>query len=173
MAGTRPSERPRVVLVMGVSGSGKTTIGRMLAERLGWDYAEADAFHPRANIEKMSEGIPLGDADRMPWLGDIAEWIEGRDAPGVVSCSALKRAYREMLPPVTLVYLDGSHELIEGRMRSRIGHFFKPAMLDGQFRDLEPPHADEHPVTVSIEGTPEDIIDRILAGLKERGITPA
>lgn len=134
-----------VILVAGVSGSGKTTIGALLAERLGWEYAEADAFHSEANVAKMRAGHPLTDADRLPWLRAIAAWIADRLAtgrPGVVTCSALKRRYRDLLAGghagVRLVLLEGDRDTIAARMRSRKGHFFKAELLDSQFADLEP-----------------------------------
>jgi len=161
-----------ILLVMGVSGSGKTTVGAMLAGTLGWKYAEADGFHPAANIEKMAAGHPLTDEDRRPWLAAIAAWIDQQTAagqPGVVTCSALKRAYRDFLragrPQVRLVYLQGSRDLIAARMTARQGHFFTAAMLDTQFADLEEPAPDEHALTVSIGGTPKHIVEEILAQL--------
>ncbi|MFF5258453.1 gluconokinase [Actinomadura viridis] len=167
---------PDVIVVTGVSGSGKTTVGERLAERLGWDYAEADAFHSPANIEKMSAGIPLTDEDRLPWLRAIAGWIGERierGAPGVATCSALKRSYRDLLaagrPGVRLVFLDGDRELIAGRMADRSGHFFRPAMLDSQFRDLERPAPDEGALIVPIGGSPDEIVTRVLDGL---GLVP-
>ncbi|WP_433474101.1 gluconokinase [Spirillospora sp. CA-142024] len=163
---------PEVILVAGVSGSGKSTIGALLAERLGWDYAEADAFHSEANIAKMRSGHPLTDADRLPWLRAIAAWIDERLAvgrPGVVSCSALKRRYRDLLTgghaEVRLVLLDGDRETIAARMRARKGHFFSAALLDSQFADLEPPEPDENIVSVAITGTPEETVTHILKAL--------
>jgi gluconokinase len=159
-----------IVLVMGVSGSGKTTVGTLLAQRLGWPYAEADGFHPAANIAKMAAGHPLTDADRMPWLHAIAAWIDQRIAAGgggVVSCSALKRAYRDMLrrPEVRFVYLKGSHQLIAARLAARHGHFFQPELLDSQFAALEEPGPDEDVLTVPIGDTPAGIVDRIVGCL--------
>lgn len=161
-----------VVVVMGVSGSGKTTVGPLLAGRLGWPYAEADDFHPEANVAKMAAGHPLDDEDRRPWLETIARWIgerQQRGEPGVVSCSALKRAYRDLLrdgrPGVHVVYLDGSRELIERRMVARHGHFMKAEMLASQFAALEPPGGDEEATTVSIDATPGEIVDAILRAL--------
>ena len=140
--------RTPILLVMGVSGSGKTTIGALLAGRLGWTYAEADDFHPPANVEKMHAGIPLTDEDRRPWLEAIAAWIDRQENPGVVTCSALKRRYRDMLRKdperVGLIYLEGSRELIGRRMAARHGHFFPQKLLDSQFADLEPPQPDEN-----------------------------
>jgi gluconokinase len=157
-----------VFVIMGVSGSGKTTVGEMLAGRLGWDYAEADAFHSEANRAKMASGHPLDDADRRPWLEAIARWIDDRIArgvPGVVSCSALKRAYRDILrrPEAQIVYLAGSQELIARRMAARHGHFFPAAMLASQFAALEPPAADEDVIEIGIDRTPAEIVDAIIA----------
>ncbi|MFD0688385.1 gluconokinase [Actinomadura fibrosa] len=162
-----------VIVVAGVSGSGKSTVGRLLAERLGWEYAEADDFHPPANIAKMRGGTPLTDADRRPWLRAIAAWIDERIAagrPGVVTCSALKRAYREPLaggrPGVRLVMLDGDRDVIEARMKARKGHFFSADLLDSQFADLERPAPEEDVVIVPVEDGPEQIVDRILTELR-------
>jgi gluconokinase len=159
-----------IVLVLGVAGSGKTTVGAMLAGRLGWQYADADDFHPVANVEKMAHGHPLTDADRWPWLHAIASWIDVQIAagqPAVVSCSALKRAYRDVMrrPEVQMVYLHGSPGLIAARLTSRQGHFFKREMLDGQFATLQEPEPDEGVITVSIDGTPLQVVDAILAQL--------
>jgi gluconokinase len=163
---------PEVILVAGVSGSGKSTIGELLAEHLGWDYAEADAFHSKANIDKMASGHPLTDADRLPWLRSIAAWIDERLAtgrPGVVSCSALKRSYRDILaggrPAVAMVLLDGDRDLIAARMKARKGHFFKETLLDTQFADLELPAPDEDVLLASITGTPEETVAHILKSL--------
>lgn len=157
-----------IVLVMGVSGSGKTTIGAMLAGRLGWTYAEADDFHPAANVEKMHAGHPLTDEDRWPWLEAIGAWIDERIAagePAVVTCSALKRAYRDKMRDdrqgLRLVYLEGSRELIGRRMAARHGHFFPKELLDTQFRDLEPPTPDEHAIVVSIDDDPAKVVQEI------------
>jgi gluconokinase len=163
---------PSIILVMGVSGSGKTTVGAMLAGRLGWRYAEADSFHPAANIEKMAAGHPLTDEDRRPWLAAIAQWIDTEVATGesaVVTCSALKRAYRDQLhadrPQVRLVFLQGSKDLIATRMAARQGHFFTAAMLDSQFADLEEPTPDEGALIVPIVGSPAEIVEDILTAL--------
>lgn len=167
----------RVILIAGVSGSGKTTIGTLLAERLGWDYAEADAFHSQANIDKMSSGHALTDADRLPWLRSIAAWIDDRlrtDRPGVVTCSALKRRYRDILaggrPEVAMVMLDGDRDTIAARLRARKGHFFSADLLDTQFADLELPDPDEDVFTTPIDGTPEEAVAHIIAAL---GLAPA
>jgi carbohydrate kinase (thermoresistant glucokinase family) len=161
-----------IIVIMGVAGSGKTTVGALLAGRLGWPYAEADNFHPQSNVDKMAAGHPLTDEDRRPWLEAIGRWIDERGAqnePGVVSCSGLKRAYRDMLrkdrPEVRTVFLKGSKELIMRRMVARHGHFMKAAMLDSQFADLEEPAADEDVLVISVEATPEEIVDQIIEDL--------
>ena len=164
-----------VAVMMGVSGSGKTTIAQGVAQRMGWKLLEGDKFHPPANIEKMSHGIPLTDEDRWPWLHAIAAEIDAlraRGEPAVVACSALKRAYRDVLaanrPDVVLVYLRGDKDLIAARMAARKGHFMPPALLDSQFATLEEPGPDEHPITVSIAPPAQAIIDEVVRQLKER-----
>ena len=161
--------------MMGVSGSGKTTIAQGVAQRMGWKLLEGDKFHPPANIEKMSHGIPLTDEDRWPWLHAIAAEIDAlraRGEPAVVACSALKRAYRDVLvanrPDVVLVYLRGDKDLIATRMAARKGHFMPPALLDSQFATLEEPGPDEHPITVSIAPPAQAIIDEVVRQLTER-----
>lgn len=164
---------PEIILVGGVSGSGKTTVGTLLAERLGWDYAEADDFHSPENIAKMRSGVPLTDADRMPWLRAIGVWMDERiraGEPGVVTCSALKRAYRDVLldgrtDRVRLVLLDGDRDTIADRMRRRKGHFFKADLLDSQFADYERPGPDEDVLTVPVDETPEKLVERIRTAL--------
>lgn len=163
-------DAPPVFIVMGVAGTGKTTIGALLAGRLGWLYAEADDFHPASNVDKMAAGVPLTDADRKPWLDAIGCWIDERAAagePGVVSCSGLKRAYRDRLragrPQVRVVFLEGSRELIMRRLAARHGHFMRVEMLDSQLADLEPPQPDEGATVVSVDATPNEIVDAILA----------
>jgi gluconokinase len=163
---------PHVVVVMGVSGTGKTTIGPLLAARLGVPYAEGDDFHPQANIAKMSAGVPLGDADRWPWLDAIGAWAHDRAGlGGVVSCSALKRSYRDRLrdaaPDVVFVHLSGDRALIEDRMSHRQGHFMPTTLLDSQFATLQPLGADEAGVTVGVTGSPEEITERASAALAE------
>ncbi|MDB5592071.1 gluconokinase, partial [Enterovirga sp.] len=169
----RRASAPSVLIVMGVSGSGKTTIASLLARRLEWSFEDGDWFHPPDNVAKMAAGTPLTDADRAPWLGAIANWIEetrraGRH--GVVACSALKRAYRSVLTAggreaVRLVYLQGSRELIAARMALREGHFMPAGLLDSQFGALEEPAADELPITVSIEPRPNEVVESIVAAL--------
>ena len=165
-----------VLVVMGVSGCGKTTIARGLAEARGWTLLEGDAFHPASNVAKMQSGTPLTDADRWPWLQAIADAIDACRARGesaVVACSALKRAYRAVLigdrPDVVLVYLRGSRAVIGERLRARKGHFMPPGLLDSQFATLEEPGADENPLVADIGGTPAQIVADIDHQLRERG----
>ncbi|WP_411120765.1 gluconokinase [Streptomyces sp. x-19] len=162
-----------VIVVMGVAGTGKTTIGPLVADALGVPYAEGDDFHPPANIAKMSAGVPLDDADRGPWLDAIGAWAHGRAGHGgVVSCSALKRAYRDRLraaaPGVVFLHLAGDRALIEARMAERKGHFMPTALLDSQFATLEPLGPDEAGVAVDVSGTPEQIADRAVTALRHR-----
>lgn len=166
---------PLIVLLMGVSGAGKTTIGHRLAAALGARFAEGDAYHPRANVEKMSRGEPLTDADRLPWLQAIAADLAAVAAAGepiVVACSALKRSYRELLrgaaEPVHLVHLSGSEALIQGRMAARHDHFMPPALLPSQFRTLEPPAEAEQPIVIDIAAPPDVIVTRICAAIGQR-----
>jgi gluconokinase len=159
-----------VVVVMGVSGSGKTTVGGLLARRLGVPYAEADDFHPAANIAKMSAGHALDDADRAPWLDAIAAWITAHASTGgVVSCSALRRRYRDRLrvdsPDLFFLHLDGPRELIAARLAARTEHFMPPALLRSQFEALEPLDPDEAGAVVSIEGGTDRITERAVAAL--------
>jgi carbohydrate kinase (thermoresistant glucokinase family) len=161
-----------LIVVMGVSGSGKTTIGALLASCLGCPFAEGDDFHPPANIAKMRAGIPLTDEDRWPWLRAIAAWIEDRRAAGgggVVACSALRRAYRAVLrggrPDLRLVYLKGDIGLIARRQAARHGHFMPASLLQSQFATLEEPGADEQPITVSVERQPPEIVEAVLRAL--------
>jgi carbohydrate kinase (thermoresistant glucokinase family) len=163
---------PRVLVVMGVSGSGKTTVGRLLAERLGWRYQEGDALHPPENVAKMSAGTALTDADRIPWLRRIADCIDvwrSNDEAGVITCSALKRAYRDIVvgdrPDVGLVHLRGSRDLIGRRMAARKGHFMPTALLDNQFATLQEPSPEERAIVVDVGGTPDEIVDEILRRL--------
>ncbi len=153
-----------IIVVMGVTGSGKTTIGNLLARRLGWEFADADDFHSPANKEKMHKGIPLTDADRLPWLAamhdQIAKWVALKQNVAL-ACSALKQSYRQLLwngPEVRFVYLKGSYELIAERLRARKGHFADGHILAGQFADLEEP---SDAVVVDIGVSPEEIVDEI------------
>jgi len=167
------SNSPRVVIVMGVSGCGKSTIAAMLAGRMRWEFEEGDALHPPANVAKMASGQPLDDEDRRPWLAAVAaqidEWrTSGRS--GVITCSALKRRYRDVLvgdrPDVRLAYLKGSKELIANRLAARQGHFMPAALLDSQLSTLEEPAEDEHPITVEIGARPEIIVAQIAEELE-------
>jgi carbohydrate kinase (thermoresistant glucokinase family) len=162
------------VVMMGVSGSGKTTVGEALAERLGVRFRDADEFHPKANVEKMSAGVPLTDADRWPWLDEIGAAI--REAPRetviVISCSALKRVYRARIleaaeRPVTFVHLTGSRALLAGRMQRRRGHFMPPSLLDSQLATLEPLQADEPGFSLSIDRPVEALVDDIVERLRQ------
>ncbi|MEU9304883.1 gluconokinase, GntK/IdnK-type [Streptomyces sp. NPDC048269] len=154
-----------VVLVTGVAGSGKSTVAQLLADRLGWEYKDADDFHTPANRARMAAGEALTDEDRRPWLAAVATWIARRIAarePAVVACSALKRAYRDQLtggrPDVRLVHLHGSWQLILSRLLSRHGHFFPAQLLDSQFADLQEPEPDEHACVVDIDQPPDDVV---------------
>jgi gluconokinase len=162
-----------VVLVMGVSGSGKTTVGRLLAKRAGWPFLDADELHSSASIAKMGAGIPLTDADRGPWLDRVASWIAERHAagePGVVACSALKRPYRDRLrraePNLRLVYLRSDRDVLVDRLAHRHGHFFAPMLLSAQLADLDEPGPDEHSITVDIGQSPDDEVGAVLAALE-------
>ncbi|MFB9648133.1 gluconokinase [Curtobacterium pusillum] len=163
---------------MGVSGSGKSTVAAMVAEQLGWDFAEGDAMHPQANVDKMHAGTPLTDEDRWPWLDVIAAWIRSHlDAgtPGVVTCSALKRSYRDVLraPGVVFVHVAGSGDLIEDRMSQRTGHYMPTSLLASQLATLEPPQPDEAHVTIAADRTPEqesaEVVERLALQAIPRG----
>lgn len=160
------------LVVMGVSGSGKSTVGEQLAAALGVRFRDADEFHPKANVEKMQAGIPLTDADRWPWLDAIAAalHVTPPDTPAVVSCSALKRVYRDRIRaaagrPVTFVFLDGSYETLAARIGGRKGHFFPPSLLKSQLDTLERPEPGEPAITVSIEPPAEEIVATVLKRL--------
>lgn len=168
---TEPRTEPRVIVVMGVAGTGKTTVGPLVAEALGVPYAEGDDFHPAANIAKMSAGTPLDDADRAPWLDAIGDWARGRAGlGGVVSCSALKRAYRDRLraaaPGLVFLHLTGDYELIAARMAARRGHFMTTRLLDSQFATLEPLGADEAGIAVDVTPEAAVIAERAAAALR-------
>ncbi|HET7586702.1 MAG TPA: gluconokinase [Gammaproteobacteria bacterium] len=172
----RIPEHCRVIVLMGVSGSGKTTVGAMLAGRLGCEFADADDFHSAANIEKMHRGLPLDDADRLPWLEAIAAQIDAWHADGqcgVVTCSALKRSYRDVIigdrADVQLVYLRGEQELITRRMIARQGHFMPVDLLASQFAVLEEPAPEERAITVSIGMPPAAIVSQIVEELERDG----
>jgi gluconokinase len=159
-----------IIVLMGVSGCGKTTVGMLLAERLGCGFSDADSFHPSANVEKMRLGTPLTDADRWPWLHALRAAIDGWNADGrdqVLACSALKQAYRDILSPtgdVTFVFMKGSADVIGSRLAERRGHYFNPALLASQFAALEVP---KDAFEVDIGQTPEAIADAIVAHLRQ------
>ena len=165
-------DTPCALIVMGVAGSGKSTIGETLAGRIGWRFEDGDKFHPASNVAKMSAGVPLTDDDRWPWLQAIADEIDRLCAAGeraVVACSALRRVYRDVLihgrNDVRLVYLDGSQQLIADRLNRRKGHFMPPDLLASQFKTLEPPERDERAITVPIDASVEAIVDDIVGQL--------
>jgi gluconokinase len=172
MKDTSPSA-VKVVIVMGVSGCGKSTVGALLASRLHWEFEDADWFHPAANVDKMHSGIPLTDEDRWPWLAAVAAWIDKTRRSGghdVIACSALKRRYRDVLigdrADVRLVYLKGDEALIARRIATRHEHFMPPTLLHSQFEALEEPGSDENPIVVSIEPRPREITEQIISALK-------
>jgi gluconokinase len=161
-----------VVIVMGVSGSGKSTVGTLLAGRLQWEFEDADWFHPAANVDKMHKGTPLTDEDRWPWLRAVAAWIDKTRSAGqhgVIACSALKRRYRDVLigdrADVRLVYLKGSEELISRRIATRHEHFMPPSLLHSQFVALEEPGPDERPIIVPVTPPPREIVAQIMSTL--------
>ena len=160
-----------MIIIFGVSGAGKTTVGKLLARELGWRFIEADDFHPAANIEKMRNGHPLTDEDRWPWLDCLRKQIEqllSARENAVLACSALKRAYRDRLrvsDEVKFVFLRGDYALVEKQLRSRHGHFMNANLLQSQFDDLEEPQPDENVLTIELGRTPEEIVERIEAKL--------
>jgi gluconokinase len=167
---TARAESSPVLVLMGVSGAGKSSVAALLAGRLGWPFAEGDDMHPQANIDKMAAGHPLHDEDRWPWLERVAAWIAEHVAAGqggIITCSALKRRYRDVLagPGVLFVYLTSSKEQIAERLIARHGHFMPAALLDSQFADLEPPGPDENALTIEVTGTAQqtaaEILDRL------------
>jgi gluconokinase len=165
-----PPDHPPVLVIMGVSGVGKSTVAALLAETLGWDFAEGDVMHPTANVEKMAAGQPLDDDDRWPWLEIVASWIRTHsDAgqPGIITCSALKRAYRDVLrgPDVVFVHLAGPTELIGERITARIDHFMPPTLLASQVATLEPLGDDERHIVVDAGFAPEVEVGLIVDAL--------
>lgn len=160
-----------VVVLMGVAGSGKSTVGPILAGQLGWPFKEGDQLHPPANVAKMAAGRPLSDADRLPWLALVREWITTH-ADGVITCSALKRPYRDALRDrhVVFVHLVASRDDLLRRLATRTGHFMPAALLDAQLADLDPPAADERAVTLdAADEAPEQLATRIVEAVQERG----
>jgi gluconokinase len=166
------------VVVMGVTGSGKTTVATELARRLGWDFTEGDDHHPAANVEKMRAGIPLDDGDRRPWLLELAGWIGAHEAEGrscVLTCSALKRSYRALLceghPSVWFAHVSGPQELITERVSARTGHYMPPSLVPSQYATLEPLRPDEPGRVIPATGSAEEVVDALLADLaQDRGI---
>ncbi|MDO7883266.1 gluconokinase [Salinibacterium soli] len=159
-----------LVVVMGVSGSGKSTVGALVADRLGIPFADADDLHPSANVEKMRAGHPLDDEDRGPWLVLVGDALAAaRDTGLVMACSSLKRAYRDLIrdraPETVFVYLHGSRELLVERMSAREGHFMPSTLLDSQLDTLEPPGADERSITVDVSATPRELAEQIAGTL--------
>jgi len=164
--------KPSVLVLMGVSGCGKTTVAAIVAGRLEWPFEEGDALHPQANIEKMAAGRPLTDADRWPWLARVADWIQERlDAGenGLITCSALKRSYRDLInrrgSGLIFVFLAGSRETIAARLAARHDHFMRPSLLDSQFADLEEPAADEPAIRVDIGLPAAEIAEQVIEDL--------
>jgi gluconokinase len=164
------SHQPPVLVLMGVSGSGKSTVGALLAGRLNWDFEEGDDLHPAANLEKMAAGHPLDDDDRWPWLARVAEWIvvhadAGR--PGVITCSALKKRYRDVLrgERIVFVYLAGTREQIAARLAARHDHFMPTSLLDSQFEALEPPTPEENSISIDLAASASAEADEIMARL--------
>ena len=175
-----PTDAPGTtsIVVMGVSGSGKSTVAAGLVARLGWEFAEGDDFHPAANVEKMRAGHPLDDEDRWPWLRTLADWIGEHERAGtsvVVTCSALKRPYRDLLceghPSVWFAHVAADAELIRERVQHRSGHYMPASLLDSQLATLEPLHDDEPGARISGAGAPDEVVDSLLATLDaERGL---
>lgn len=171
---TIPHNQNLPIIVMGVSGCGKTAIGTRLADKLGLDFIDGDKFHPLSNIKKMQSGIPLTDEDRWPWLSLVAQAIQPKykeARPIVVACSALREVYREFLQiqigaPIHFVHLQGSKQVISQRLKSRSGHFMPDKLLDSQFATLESPGANENVTTINIDKSIDDILDEALQGLK-------
>ena len=167
-----PSGRGRPLVVMGVTGSGKTTVGRALSRRLGVPFADADDFHSPANIAKMTAGIPLDDADRLPWLRAVGGWLaEHTDTGAVMSCSALKRNYRDILreaaPSVRFVHLDGGPDVIRRRLLARHGHFMPASLIESQFQTLEPLGPDEDGVVLDFDRPVDELVETYLAAASD------
>ncbi|QMU69124.1 gluconokinase [Streptacidiphilus sp. P02-A3a] len=174
-----PVPSPFVLVVLGVAGSGKSTVGSALADRLALPFVDADDFHTPADRETMAAGRSLTDRERWPWLGSLAHWMDdqiGHGRSAVVACSALRRSYRDFLrenrPQVRFLYLQGSRELIAARLAARSGHFFPPQLLEDQFAELQEPTADERPYRVPLGGSPDQILARALEVLGDLAVPP-
>lgn len=166
------SNEARHFVVMGVAGSGKTSIGEGVAAKIGGTYVDGDNLHPQANIDKMSRGEPLDDDDRWPWLEAVGQTLANIEGIGLIGCSALKKSYRDLITnkagkPVVFLYLDGSKELIAKRMAARQGHFMPTSLLDSQFATLEVPTAPENFIPINIEGTQSEIIAAIVSHIEK------
>lgn len=166
---------PKILVLMGVSGSGKSTVAQELQRVLGWPYQEGDDLHPPANVEKMRSGQALNDEDRLPWLGAVAQWIDGQlsaHQPGIITCSNLKRAYRDITigsrTGVILVYLKGDPHVIHQRIVARVHLYMPPSLLSSQFETLEEPGPDENPITVVVQGSIPETVVEILQRLATR-----
>lgn len=163
-----------VAIVCGVAGAGKTTVGKLLAQKLGWQFYDADNFHSAANVEKMKNGIPLTDEDRQPWLDRLRQVIEqclAASANSILACSALKKRYRDRLrvnEEVKFVFLRASRARISEQLQQRHGHFMNPALLDTQFKDLEEPKPEENVCVVDVEGTARDVVELIKTKMQLR-----
>ena len=173
MEASRAGQEPDIVVVMGVAGSGKTTVAKGIAVSMHWTFAEGDAFHPEANVAKMHSGVPLTDEDRWPWLRLIGDWMNGQVEEGissVVTCSALRRVYRDLLrenrPNVRFCHITAPEAAIADRLDHRAGHYMPPSLLPSQLATLEPLQPDEPGVTVSGEGTETEVLDRVLHALE-------
>jgi gluconokinase len=169
MTPTKSTQHP-VLVIMGVSGSGKSTVAGLLAGQLGWDLEEGDDLHSAENVAKMASGQPLNDSDRWPWLESVAAWItnhtdEGR--PGIITCSALKRSYRDKLsgPNVIFVHLVGSRDQIGTRLAARVDHYMPPTLLESQIATLEPPGEDENVISVNVGRKPAELADEVIQAL--------
>jgi gluconokinase len=167
------SGAPTTIVVMGVSGSGKSTVAVGLVDRLGWEFAEGDDFHPRENVEKMRSGRPLDDDDRWPWLRTLAAWIGEHERAGksvVVTCSALKRSYRDLLcdghPSVWFAHVTTDADLLRERVEGRTGHYMPSSLLESQLATLQPLQDDEPGASIPGEGSPDDVVDALLAALR-------
>jgi gluconokinase len=169
---------PTTIVVIGVSGSGKSTVADGLVKRLGWEFAEGDDFHPAANVEKMRTGQPLDDDDRWPWLRSLADWIGEHERAGssaVVTCSALKRSYRDLLrdghPSVWFAHVNTDADVLRERVAHRTGHYMPSSLLDSQLATLQPLQDDEPGASISGTGRPDEVVDALLTVLRaERGV---